>query len=544
MRGEVESLLQHNECAGDVFLTGENTERRRSSAITSMLPDEAVASAFEPEIAGYEITRELSCGGQGVVYQAIQLSTKRKVAIKVLLAGQFASASDRKRFEREIALVAQLRHPNVVDVLEAGAAAGGQPFYVMEYVRGRTLREFAQQQRLTVRDTLSVFCAVCDGLQHAHARGVIHRDLKPSNVLVDAEGQPKILDFGLAKQLAASADNVSLTEQIVGTLPYMAPEQVRASPDAADTRTDVYALGVILYELLTGQYPYPVCGCLSDVAKNIAEVDPMSPRDAWLQGSGIPCGNSWLGRSTRCPITKDLETILLKALSKDPARRYQSAGDVGRNVERWLSGDPIDAKRDSAFYVLRVLLTRKREPMLALACVLAVSVAAALVSGYYYGLAAQSAHKLGLVQRDTADSKEDWDRRAREGLAQLGRDKIAWFLLEWENDNFEYARQIAARLPEESPEKIAAEFLLDPQMEPEDLKAEMAPGENPLRYFVIGERFRKAGRGSDARYWYKMCIDSGANDLNWIRAARGRMQNLEDPAAAVGSQTADSGRQR
>ncbi|MFQ5434929.1 MAG: protein kinase, partial [Anaerolineae bacterium] len=200
-------------------------------------PTQTREAADEPpteppiEIEGYEILRELHRGGQGIVYQAIQKTTPRKVAIKVLLEGPFASERAKRRFEREIELVAQLRHPNIIAVFHSGRTADGRQYCVMDYVRGIPLDQYVHDHKLTLEDALKLFSTVCDAVNYAHQKGVIHRDLKPSNILVDSAGVSKVLDFGLAKQLAGPADSVvSLTSQVVGTLPYMSPEQLLISP--------------------------------------------------------------------------------------------------------------------------------------------------------------------------------------------------------------------------------------------------------------------------------------------------------------------------
>jgi hypothetical protein len=345
-----------------------------------------------PVIPGYEIVRELSRGGQGVVYQAVQTSTKRKVALKVLLDGGMASAVAQRRFLREIELAASLRHASIVTVFDSGVTEKGQQFYVMDYIRGQTITATAREGKLPVRRTLELFGAMCEAVGYAHQRGVIHRDLKPSNILVDAEGVPRVLDFGLAKTMANGADSLaSQTGQLLGTLRYMSPEQTRGNPDEIDMRTDVYSLGVILYELLTGKFPYPVDGALADVLRHIVSTEPTAVTRSWSAESGVGARE---GRPGKCPIDDELATIVKKCLSKDREKRYQNAGELARDLGRYLAGEPIEAKRDSASYVLRKALARHRGPAIAALVILIVAAIGLGVSAVAWRRAA--------VERDAA----------------------------------------------------------------------------------------------------------------------------------------------
>ena len=351
---EVESLLDHDAKAGSDFMRP--PEQGHAPPMTDS-PNDPDATRQAPPSAGappetierYEITRELHRGGQGVVYQAIQKSTKRKVALKVMLEGPFASERSKRRFEREIELVASLHHPNIVPVFDSGVSHG-KYWYAMDYIRGRPLDAYVAGKEMAIEDTLRLFGKVCEAVTYAHQRGVIHRDLKPVNILVDEQGEPHVLDFGLAKVAGADAVGdsrpmlVSLTGQVIGTLPYMSPEQAKGDPNLIDIRTDVYSLGVSLYELLTGKYPYEVVGQMADVLKNIAEAEPRKPS------------------TIRRQINDEVETIVLKALAKEPDRRYQSARHIAEDVRRFLEGEPIDAKRDSALYVLKKQLKRYKKP--------------------------------------------------------------------------------------------------------------------------------------------------------------------------------------
>jgi len=305
------------------------------------------ASRSTAHIEGYQVLEELGRGGMGVVYTATQLSTKRKVALKVLLEGPFASTAAKRRFEREVELAARLSHPNIVTILESGVASG-RYYFAMQFIEGVTLDKYMRHNQVSRAQALHIFVRICRAVSYAHQRGIIHRDLKPSNILVDAEGEPHVLDFGLAKPADTYSDDLeqskalSLTGQLMGTLPYMSPEQASGRNQQVDIRTDIYSLGVMLYESLTGQFPYQVVGHVADVLRNIQETSPKRP--------------STIQRR----INNELETIVLKALAKEPERRYQSAEGLASDLEAFLTGAPIEAKRDSSLYVLRTLLRRHR----------------------------------------------------------------------------------------------------------------------------------------------------------------------------------------
>lgn len=289
---------------------------------------------------GYTIRRVLGRGGQAVVYEAVQASTRRRVALKVVRLGSRDAARRLRRFDREIDLVSNLRHPLIVTVFDSGITSEGDPYLVMEYIEGSPI---AHHEREPVGHTLARFQRVCEAVRHAHQHGVVHRDLKPSNILVDAQGLPRVLDFGLATTIdPRDAQDLTRSGEFLGTPIYAAPEQLRDGASNSDVRTDVYALGTILYELLTGIHPFGPHSALADLVKGILENDPTPPSARVIE------------------LDDEIDTIVLKAMAKEPERRYPSVDALHADIGRYLSGEPIDAKRDSRWYVLRKSVRRHR----------------------------------------------------------------------------------------------------------------------------------------------------------------------------------------
>lgn len=360
VRAEVESLLRYGDQAAD-FL--------ENPALRITLDPNGRESEPLPvgrRIGGYTIIREIASGGMGVVYEAQQEHPNRVVALKVMKTG-LTSASARRRFEHESETLARLQHPGIAQVYEAGThAEGGReiPYFAMELVQDpRTITEYAVERDLNHTRRIELFIDVCDAVHHGHQKGVIHRDLKPANIVVSAAGQPKVIDFGIARMMDTAATVIATqtaTGQLVGTLQYMSPEQIDGDHHELDVRSDVYALGVVLFELLCGQLPYDVTRSgIYAAAQTIKERSPLRP--------------SAIDRALR----GDLDTIILRCLEKDRGRRYQSVADLAADLRRHLRHEPIEARRDSTFYVLRRNLYRHRWATGVAAIVLGAVVAAA-----------------------------------------------------------------------------------------------------------------------------------------------------------------------
>ncbi len=324
-----------------------------------------------PGVPGCSELREIGRGGQGVVYAAVQTATRRRVAIKVLTDAPGRTRSARMRFERELELVASLHDPRLVQIFDGGTTDDGRPFVVMELVDGVRIDEsplvlaarasgFA---RPAADPVVSLFADVCEGLDHAHRRGVIHRDLKPSNIFVDPTGTPRVLDFGLAKAAGLAGEGFATTTgaRFVGSLPWTSPEQAGGRLDAVDVRSDVYALGATLYNLVTGRPPCPT------------DLDLRRALDAVIHDS--PTAPARL--DPRCD--RDLEAVILRALEKDPDKRYPTAGEMGRDLRRILAGEPLDARRDNAWRTL-VKLAKRRRRLAIGASILAVAAVAVFIT--------------------------------------------------------------------------------------------------------------------------------------------------------------------
>jgi serine/threonine protein kinase len=304
---------------------------------TSQFPAQA-SDTSAAGIPGYVLQRELGRGGQAIVYLATQQSTGRKVAIKLISKDALADERALARFKREVQVLAALEHPNIVGIVDTGAASDGSQFIVMSYVAGSTLDEYMKVAQASADrgKLLRLFLKICDAVNVAHLRGIVHRDLKPANIRIDERGEPHVLDFGLAHtaldHLAGADHPKSIDGEFLGSIPWSSPEQAAADPQRIDIRSDVYSLGVILYQIITnGKFPYEVVGNIRDVLNNILSVPPTPPSKV-----APPDPN---------PINPAMEKIVMKALAKNRGERYQSAGELGRDVARYLAGQRMSGRQ-------------------------------------------------------------------------------------------------------------------------------------------------------------------------------------------------------
>jgi tetratricopeptide (TPR) repeat protein len=403
LRGRVEALLRANDAAplppaASADATVDSGARDQDLDVTGThtpQPDNSTTSDYRPQIepglviaSRYTLVQKIGEGGMGEVWVARQTEpVKRKVALKLIKTGMDSRAVV-ARFEQERQALAMMDHPNIARVLDGGMTPTGQPFFVMELVNGLPLMKFCDEARLTPRQRLELFVPICQAVQHAHQKGIVHRDLKPANILItliDARPVPKVIDFGVAKAIAGKLTDESMSTQfgaIVGTLEYMSPEQAGFSGDDIDTRSDIYSLGVILYELLTGLRPLDARhlkkAVLTEMLRLIREEEPSKPSTRLSTDESLPslaALRQTEPRKLMALLRGELDWVVLKCLEKQRERRYETANGLARDIQRYLADEVVEARPPSAGYRLKKFVRRHKGQVIAAGLILFILLA-------------------------------------------------------------------------------------------------------------------------------------------------------------------------
>jgi serine/threonine protein kinase/Flp pilus assembly protein TadD len=424
LRQRLQSLLQSHEQAGD-FL--EPTPPPVGSSPTMIIPTPVTEKAGD-SIGRYKLREKLGEGGCGAVYVADQTEpVRRRVALKIIKLGM-DTRNVIARFEAERQALAMMDHPNIAKVLDAGATETGRPYFVMELVRGIKITDYCDQHHLNTTQRLDLFIQVCHAVQHAHQKGVIHRDIKPSNILVtlhDGVPVPKVIDFGIAKATEGRLSTLTVyTElhQFIGTPAYMSPEQAEMSGLDIDTRSDIYSLGVLLYELLTGRTPFDAQGLvqsgLDRMRQTIREKEPPRPSTRLSEMGHEDLTSVAKRHGAEAPrlihlIRGDLDWIVMKALEKDRTRRFETASALATDVQRFLQNEPVEARPPSTFYRFQKLVRRNKTVFVAATAVFASLVLGLGLSLYLFIKEREAHHRAVVAEKKQAELREE----AEKGLA-------------------------------------------------------------------------------------------------------------------------------
>jgi len=461
-------------------------------------------------IGNYKILREIGHGGMGIVYLAVRDDDvyQKQVAIKLVRYG-FDTEELLKRFRNERQILARLDHPNIAKLLDGGTTKDGLPYYVMDYVEGLPLIDYCDKNNLTINERLKLFRKVCSAVSFAHQNLVVHRDLKPSNILVTEDGTPKLLDFGIAKVFQSEEQTeMTVTNLQVMTPEYASPEQIRC--EAVTTSSDVYSLGVILYQLLTGTRPYQFHSRLpQDIAKAICEQEPARFRisDCGLRNEKRKMFWKWLfnpkseirNPKSKSPQSKDLESIVLTALRKEPERRYVTVNQFSEDIRRYLEGLPVSARADTLIYRTSKFINRNK-----IGVVVAISIMLLLFAGavaiIHQSRIAKNQALIAAEQRDKAEREQAKAQR----INKFFQDMLAYANPDWYAPGHGKPRDltVVAALDEAS-KKIENDLNEEPEVKAEilitigDTYAAMRQGEKSERALELALPLRQQAFGKD-----------------------------------------------
>jgi serine/threonine protein kinase/tetratricopeptide (TPR) repeat protein len=501
------------------------------------VPTDTIGSRIGP----YKLLQRLGEGGMGVVYLAEQEHpVKRRVALKIIKTGM-DSAQVAARFEQERQALAMMDHPNIAKVLDAAATERGRPYFVMELVKGIPITRFCDQEHLTPQERLELFVPVCQAVQHAHQKGIIHRDLKPSNVLIalyDGKAVPKVIDFGVAKAtLQKLTDRTMFTEvgSIVGTLEYMAPEQAELNNLDIDTRADIYSLGVLLYELLTGSPPFSskqLRGAVfTEMLRMIREVEPPKPSTRLSSSDELPviaANRKSEPRRLTSLVTGELDWIVMKALEKDRARRYETANGMAMDIGRYLADEPVLASAPSAAYRMKKFVRRNKGPVAAAAGLLLalsagiVGTAVGLVRAENARQIAQTKEQEALQEKAKALEAAEQERLAKEEVqaqkseAEAARDReakergYAEAIAKFVKDDFLALTSVEGQTRfdgEQLTKDATLRDLLDRAAEKLKDRNDLAPRTEAELCWIIGVSYRGVGEFAEAIRYLERSVE-------------------------------------
>jgi eukaryotic-like serine/threonine-protein kinase len=513
LRASVEALLAAHDKSSNILDQAHGLDTGEFSPQPNQTPDNRSAVESGLVIAcRYTLVERIGEGGMGEVWVAKQSEpVKRKVAIKLIKTGMDSKAV-LARFEQERQALALMDHPNISRVLDGGMTPTGQPFFVMDLVNGLSLTRFCDEAKLTLRQRLELFVPICQAVQHAHQKGIVHRDLKPANILVtmiDAKPVPKIIDFGVAKATSGRLTDESLSTHfgaVVGTLEYMSPEQAGYSGDDVDTRADIYSLGVLLYELLTGLRPIDAKrlrkAALTEMIRIIREEEPSKPSTRLSTDESLASSAALRHMEPRklmAQLRGDLDWVVMKCLEKQRERRYETANGLARDIQRYLSDEPVEACPPSATYRLRKFGKKNRAALTSAAAIALLLVAGAGVSIWQAVRATQAEQAERLAKLD-AEEKAAAEKAARQDEERQRKFAEAISKFVWEDflalTSVEGQDRFGGEGKEALSKDTTLQQLLDRAAEKLRNRKDLDPLIEAMLCWVIGVNYRGAGEAA------------------------------------------------